>query len=82
MSYHNLAKYWNGDHILYTIYDIVLPASYFFKQKLKNLVLYHCRTLCIDFKIRQQKLNNKQRIYSNKPEINHSIDQGRSSNNF
>ena len=63
MSYHNLAKYWNGDHILlHTIYDIILPASYFFEPKLQNLDPYHCRRLCIDFKIRQQKLNNKQRI--------------------
>ena len=32
--YDNLTEYWNGDHILYTIYDIVLPVSYFFKPKI------------------------------------------------
>jgi len=49
MSYHNLAKHLNGDHILYSIYDIVLPAFPFLKPKLENLDPYHCRRLCIDF---------------------------------
>ena len=74
MSYHNLAKYWNGDHILYTIYDIVFLAFYFLKPKLENLDPYNYRRLCIDFEIRKEKLNNKQRIYSNRPQKNHSID--------
>ena len=51
MSYHNLAKYWNGDHILYTIYDIVLPAFLYLKPKHENLDPYHF----IDFKIRQER---------------------------
>ena len=79
MSYHNLAKYWNGDHILYTIYDIVLPAFLYLKPKHENLDPYHF----IDFKIRQERnwiINRGYIVIGLKR--NHSIDWGTSSNNL